>query len=258
MPVLEHAGRPPTQSHQECQALSQSVDDARRAKDRDGEIAALQALVTHPCSIHEVDLPGVWAELATALWSARRWDDAIEARESAIAAGYRSVPHPRAEIAEILLDAGRRSEAGAIYTGLHEGCRDDVRLYNSAGWAYARAGDHREALRWLDEGIEVALTSGDPDDLLDQLMDYRRSSREALGATRRRAGVACRRLPAPAADPQSHPQVLRVAPRQGQRLADTAGGSRLSTRPSRRPAATSPAPAGQAASTSTVTVGDRT
>jgi tetratricopeptide (TPR) repeat protein len=82
-------------------------------------------------------------------------------RESATAAGYRSVPHPRAEIAEILLDAGRRSEADTIYAELRVETPDDVWLYNSAGWAYSRAGDHQEALRWLDEGIELALRSGD-------------------------------------------------------------------------------------------------
>ena len=120
------------------------------------------------------------------------WDEAIRARESAIAAGYRSVPHRRAEIAEVLLETGRRPEADPIYAGLREECEDDVWLYNSAGWAYARAGDHSEALRWLDEGIEVAMMSGDPDDLLDQLMDNRWSSaRGAWRDERRRDGRTC-------------------------------------------------------------------
>lgn len=120
-----------------------------------------------------MDLPGVWADLASALWATKRWDEAIAARESAIAAGYRSVPHPKAEIAEILLDAGRRAEADAIYVELRVETPHDVWLYNSAGWGYSRAGDHQEAVRWLDEGIELAIRSGDPEDLVDQLMDYR-------------------------------------------------------------------------------------
>lgn len=40
---------------------------------------------------------------------------------------------------------------------------------------------HQEALRWLNDGIELALRSGDPEDLIDQLMDHRRHSQEALG-----------------------------------------------------------------------------
>lgn len=171
----------PVQSARECRALSERADRAQEAMDRNAEIEALQALAAHPCTVHQMDLPGVWADLATALWAAKRWDEAISARESAIAAGYRSVPHPRAEIAEILLDAGRRPEAEAIYAELRAETPDDVWLYNSAGWAYSRAGDHQEALRWLDEGIELDLRAGDPDDLIDQLMDYRRQSQEALG-----------------------------------------------------------------------------
>lgn len=128
-----------------------------------------------------MDLTELWSELARLYRSQGRLDDAMAAWEEAIAAGYQAIPHPRAEIAELLLDAGRRSEADALPTQLRDACRDDVWLYNSAGWSYAHAGDDREALDWLDAGIEIALAGGDPEEILGQLMDFRRSSRAALG-----------------------------------------------------------------------------
>lgn len=89
--------------------------------------------------------------------------------------------HPRAEIAEILLQAGSRVEADKIFSALLEECANDVWLYNSAGISYAEARDHEEALRWLDAGIRLVLETLDPEDILGQLMDFRERSMEALG-----------------------------------------------------------------------------
>ena len=165
----------------ECDALVDAVTRARLAKDQRAEISALLACVAHPCAAHELYLPELWSELAEAYRSQARFDKAIDAWEQGISAGYRSVPHPRANIAELLLESRRRPEADTLFASLRRECAGDVWLYNSAGFAYAHAGDDEEALRWLDAGIELALETGDPEELLGQLVDMRERSLEALG-----------------------------------------------------------------------------
>jgi hypothetical protein len=54
---------------------------------------------------------------------------------------------------------------------LRERTPDHVWLYNAAGFAYADAGDHRTAERWLRDGLEVAFATGDPDQVAGQLVD---------------------------------------------------------------------------------------
>lgn len=165
----------------ECDALVDEAARARRAKDRDAEIDALLACIAHPCAAHELYLPELWGELAEAYRSRARFDEAIDAWEQGIVAGYRSVPHPRANVAELLVESGRRAEADALFASLRRECAGDVWLYNSAGFAYSYAGDDEEALRWLDAGIELALETGDPEELLGQLVDMRERSLKALG-----------------------------------------------------------------------------
>lgn len=53
-------------------------------------------------------------------------------------------------------------------------------LYNSAGWAYARV-DDREALRWLHQGIDVAIATGDPDQVIGQLLGMAQDVWDRLG-----------------------------------------------------------------------------
>lgn len=169
------------QAMAECDELVQRAVDARAAKDKDAEVDALLACIAHPCAAHELQLTELWSELAGAYRSQGRSDEAIDAWEQAIAAGYRSVPHPRADIAELLLDAGRRAEADALFEQLRIECADDVWLYNSAGFAYAHAGDDQEAVRWLDAGIDLALATRDREALVGQLNDLRDRSLKALG-----------------------------------------------------------------------------
>jgi hypothetical protein len=169
------------QSEDECDALMDAVLAARRAKDTDREVASLRACLDHPCAAHELRPAELCSELAGTYRSAGRFDDAIGAWERAIAVGYRSVPHPRADIAELLLTSDRREEADELFSELRAQCESDVWLYNSAGFSYAHAGDDEEDLHWIDSGIELALATGDPEDILGQLGDLRTSSLKALG-----------------------------------------------------------------------------
>jgi tetratricopeptide (TPR) repeat protein len=157
-----------------------TVGQARAAGDCERQIEALGACLAHPCAAHEFDLAELFSELGGCYRSAGRYGEAIDAWEQAIAVGYRSVPHPRAEIAELLLAAGRRGEADALFAQLRDQCRDDVWLYNSAGLSYAECGDHAEAVHWLYDGINLALETGDPEQVLGQLMEFRHASLKAL------------------------------------------------------------------------------
>lgn len=59
-------------------------------------------------------------ELHRALRRLGRYDEAIDANRHAIEAGYRSSPDPEADIAECLLEAGRRTEADALFAELRK------------------------------------------------------------------------------------------------------------------------------------------
>jgi hypothetical protein len=90
-------------------------------------------------------------------------------------------PHPRADIAEFHLRAGRHKEAAAIWAELKASDPDDVWLYNAAGLSYNEIGEHELAVAWLGEGIELAMRIDDPEGIINQLSDVRRQSLAALG-----------------------------------------------------------------------------
>lgn len=79
-----------------------------------------------------------------------------------MAVGYRCQPLPECDIAELHLLAGRREECDRLYAEVRERTPLDVWLYNHAGTTYQVAGDHKEALHWLTEGLELAMRTGDP------------------------------------------------------------------------------------------------
>ncbi|MGA7272557.1 MAG: SEC-C metal-binding domain-containing protein, partial [Acidimicrobiia bacterium] len=150
-------------------------------RDHEAEVAALRQLVAHPCAAHEVDLASTWDDLHQALRRLDRYDEAIEAKQEAIAAGYRSEPDPRADIAECHVLAGRVTQGEESFVALRDENPDDVWLYNSAALTYAEAGDHPDSERWAREGIETALRTGDPDQVIDQLLDIVQAARSAQG-----------------------------------------------------------------------------
>jgi tetratricopeptide (TPR) repeat protein len=118
-------------------------------------------------------LPEPLGELSEAYEQLGRTEDALDAMRSAITAGYTGAPDPRCRLAEILLRAGRAEEAHPIFTEVKAETPDDVWLYNNAGLEYGAAGDHERALEWLTEGLELALSTGDPERLVAQMSDLR-------------------------------------------------------------------------------------
>lgn len=167
------------QSFRECSELADMV--ASLSGDNEAQVEALRACVAHPCSYHQLDLLELYYDLGALLRDLGRYDESIEAFEAYISAGARCWPHPRAYVAEVLLEAGRLDEAKSIFAELRRQCPDDIWLYNSAGFGYSRIGEYTGALLWLDKAIVMALDDGDRDRILGQLSDERNSCRQALG-----------------------------------------------------------------------------
>ena len=169
------------EARRQIDALAGQAHAAEERGDWQAAVAALERLLAHPCAHHEVYAPEVFDDIHQVHRRAGAYDDAIAAKRLAIEAGCRSVPDPEADIAECHLLAGRRDEADRLFATLAERDREDAWLYNAAGFAYADAGDHREAERWLRAGVDVALATGDPDGVVGQLLDALEASLEALG-----------------------------------------------------------------------------
>ena len=126
-------------------------------------------------------LPELLGELSEAYEQLGRTEDALDTMRSAITAGYAGAPDPRCRLAEILLRAGRAEQTHPIFARVKAETPDDVWLYNNAGLEYGAAGDDERALEWLTEGLELALSTGDPERLVAQMSDLRRESLKALG-----------------------------------------------------------------------------
>lgn len=159
--------------------LSAAVDRTRAGSD--DRLQALEALAAHPCAWHTVAATEVWTEISEIHRQRGDWDGAIDAWEHAIRLGYRSAPHPRAEIAELNILAGRRDIGDRLYRELRDRYPDDVWLYNSAGLTYLDVGDHATAVQWIDDALELTLADGDQVGLVRQLSDMRNRAMQALG-----------------------------------------------------------------------------
>ncbi|MGO9874790.1 MAG: SEC-C metal-binding domain-containing protein [Acidimicrobiia bacterium] len=169
------------ESLRQIRQLAQQAREAKQAGDVAEGIRICRQLLAHPCAHHQVAADEIWDDIHQLHRRAGEWDAAIEAKQTAIELGCRSEPDPEADIAQCHLEAGRRAEADRIFAQLRARTPDDVWLYHAAGFAYARAGDDREAERWLRDGIAVAFRTGDPDLTVMQLVDLLDGSSRALG-----------------------------------------------------------------------------
>ena len=110
-----------------------------------------------------------------------RYDEAITVMRRALQVGWSGEPDGRCRIAELLMRDGRVERATEIWEQVKVDTPDDVWLYNNAGLEYADIGDHDTALRWLTQGLQLAMTTDDPEGLVDQLADLRAESLAELG-----------------------------------------------------------------------------
>ncbi len=169
------------ESIRQTRELERCAREAARVGDVDTAISTWHRLLAHPCAHHQVIVYEVWDDIYSLHRRTGNYGAAIDAKRTAIDLGYRSAPDPEADIAECHLAAGRRGEADRMFAELRARTPDDVWLYNAAGVSYAEAGDHRAAARWLRDGIAVALRTGDPDQVVTQLLDFLDASLDALG-----------------------------------------------------------------------------
>jgi hypothetical protein len=168
------------ESWRQIRTLTDRAEQAMAEGRPDEAVDRWRAVLAHPCAHHQVAAYEILDEIYRAYREAGRYDDAIAAKREAIAAGYRSVPDPEADIAECLLDAGDIAEADALFATLRERDPEDVWLYNSAAYSYAGI-DVAASLRWALDGIEVALATGDPDQVVMQLLELAEDAWEELG-----------------------------------------------------------------------------
>ena len=143
-----------------------SFEQALKKGDLDVARAILDELVELP-DTGDLWMPECYADLAREYDRLRRHDDAIASLERAIELGWGGRPHPRSDIAEFHLRAGRHEEAAAIWAELKASDPDDVWLYNAAGLSYNEIGEHELAVAWLGEGIELAMRIDDPEGIID-------------------------------------------------------------------------------------------
>ncbi len=157
---------------------------AARPRDDGAYLAALQdavALTRTDMDAAEVFyLPELLDDLAQAYADTGRFDEALLTIREAVDAGLEGQPDSRCRIAEILMRAGRVGDAEPIWTQVRAETPGDVWLFNNAGLEYAAVGDHATALAWLTDGMRIALDSGDPERLIPQLIDLRRTSMTQL------------------------------------------------------------------------------
>ncbi|WP_409332801.1 SEC-C metal-binding domain-containing protein [Trujillonella humicola] len=142
---------------------------------------ALAVCEADPAAGGYLDALELHDELAEAYDQLGRVEDALRHADVLADQGYESKPDPRCRRAEILTRHGRLAEAAAIWDEVARDTPDDVWLYNNAGLEYGAIGEHEIALAWLTKGLELAVRTGDPERLVDQLRDLRADSLTALG-----------------------------------------------------------------------------
>ncbi len=125
-------------------------------------------------------MPECYADLARSFDHERRHDDAVTAMERAIEHGWNGQPDGRSDIAEFHLRAGRAEQAAEIWAQLKAEDPDEIWLYNAAGLSYNEVDEHKLAVTWLGEGIELGMSTEDPNGIVAQMSDIRLRSLQAL------------------------------------------------------------------------------
>jgi tetratricopeptide (TPR) repeat protein len=175
-----------TTGSEAVEAAERELSAALGARPRDAGrcVAALERAIAltvgDPRVAGSFDLSELYDLLAEEYEQLGRVDDALAAIHEALAAGWGGQPDGRCRLAEILMRAGRADEAAVLWAQVRADTPDDVWLYNNAGIEYAHAGDHDTALDWLTTGLTLALSTGDPDHLVEQLLEFRSASLAAL------------------------------------------------------------------------------
>ncbi|HEY3314361.1 MAG TPA: hypothetical protein VGL40_03630, partial [Bacillota bacterium] len=154
---------------------------AAEPRDQAAVARAFERLLAHPEVEEAHNIPQLLYELSQCYTAMGQYDKAIKTVKRILAGRWIGRPDGRCLIAQILLAAGRGREAEALYAAIKADDPKDIYLYEAAGTEYAAAGDHESALRWLGEGLDLAIRTGDPQGIADDLLRCRGESLAALG-----------------------------------------------------------------------------
>jgi len=90
------------ESGRQVRALVDRAEQAVKDRRWSEAVGRWEAVLNHPCAHHQVVDHEILDEVHQAWRQAGRYDEAIVAKREAIAAGYRSVPDPEADIATVV------------------------------------------------------------------------------------------------------------------------------------------------------------
>lgn len=167
----------------DLQAIERELVIARKRDDNRARARLIPRALTLPdAQPHRAEYLD---ELAYAYQQLGRFDDAIDAMRQALAAGWDGEldEHPSAQslIADLLLRAGHNQQADEAWLQAEREDPRDPRLHQAAGVAYADVGLHSKALPWQTKGLELALATGEDDDLIWLLTNERAETLDVLG-----------------------------------------------------------------------------
>jgi tetratricopeptide (TPR) repeat protein len=141
----------------------------------------MEKLLAHPDAADISDMAGLLEELASCYAELGRLDEAIRTIRRSIALSDDDGVPRKLRLAEFYLRAGRDTEARDTYATVKSAAPEDAWIYHAAASDYLGAGDQVRALQWINEGIEVARRTGDPDHLMKRLT-ARKEQIQAHGA----------------------------------------------------------------------------
>lgn len=144
-------------------AIERELGRARMGDDNSARVRLIPRALALPAA--QPFLADYLDELAHAYQQLGRFAEAAETMRRALAAGFDGEldDHPNAQalIGELLLRAGRTTEADDAWL---EAERQDPRnpwVHRAAGCAYTEVGLHSKALPWQTRGLELALAAGE-------------------------------------------------------------------------------------------------
>ena len=147
-------------------AIEQELDVAREHDDSIARARLIPQALALPAA--EPFRAEYLDELAYAYEQLGRFDEAVDAMRKALDAGWDGElddhPSARALIADLLLRAGRGSEAERAWREAELERPRDPRVHRAAGNAYANVGLYEQAFQWRTRGLELALELADPDE----------------------------------------------------------------------------------------------
>lgn len=167
-------------SEEDLQRLFADVDAAKSSGDVEATVQLLRSALDNPELDSMFFRGSVVDELADVYATSGRFAEAHAVIREAEQAGWLKAEYAAMRNAGLLLDAGHVAMGAARYAALRPHTLDDVDLMFEAGVQLADAGLHAPAVEWLADGVRLALAHDDVEGLLEEVLEARLASLEAL------------------------------------------------------------------------------